>query len=155
MFEKKEEGVSQKTMIMRYVDVPRLHQTNDEGRDFINALAANPNIELFDLESIQLMINAQQKHWLKLDMAFFFLPRFMQLLIFTYWSNIVLPNLGANVHDNENQNRNCSIVMNVLSFYIILMDIPRFMEDYWAYFQRLHTLINLAVLLLIFINSVE
>lgn len=39
-------------MIMRYVDIPRLHQTNDEGRDFINALAANPNIELFDLESI-------------------------------------------------------------------------------------------------------
>ena len=52
MFEKKKVGVSKQTVITRFVDVPSLYQPTEEGKDFINALHASPNLDLFDLGSI-------------------------------------------------------------------------------------------------------
>lgn len=62
-------------MEMQYCDIPSLFKPTEIGKDFISALALNPNIDLFNNKSIQVLINAQQKHWMRIDILAFFLPR--------------------------------------------------------------------------------
>ena len=76
------------------------------------------------------------------------MPRILQLVIFTYWSNIVLPNLGVHSHDFNHQNRVASYSMNVISVYILSMEIPSIMKHQWAYI-RPATITNLSCRILI------
>jgi succinate-acetate transporter protein len=93
---------------------------------------------------------------MKIDIFAFFLPRVIQLFIFFYWSNIVLPNLDA--QDNASfaeQNTACSYLMNIISLYILIMDIPRLLAAPKLYVKSVTSFVNLTVLFLILINSVD
>ena len=117
------------------------------------ALAKNPNIELFNNKTVQVLINAQQKQWMKIDVLGFFLPRIIQLLCYTLWSNIVLPNKESG--DFDAANTACLYIMNIISLYILVMEVPRMIAAPKLYFTSLSVLVNLACVTLIFINSVD
>lgn len=117
------------------------------------ALAKNPNIELFNNKTVQVLINAQQKQWMKIDVLGFFLPRITQLLFYTLWSNIVLPNKESG--DFDAANTACLYIMNIISLYILVMEVPRMIAAPKLYFTSLSVLVNLACVTLIFINSVD
>ena len=47
-----DETKSLQPMKMQYIDVPQLHFNTHEGMDFIHALAASDDMELFSLKSV-------------------------------------------------------------------------------------------------------
>ena len=140
-------------MEMQYCDVPSLYKPTDIGKDFIVALAKNPNIELFNNKTIQVLINAQQKQWMKIDVLAFFLPRITQLFFFNVWSNIVLVNKESG--DFDDADTACKYIINIISLYILAMDIPRMIAAPKLYFTSLSVLVNLVCVTLIFINTVD
>lgn len=44
---------------MHFCDVPSLFKPTQIGKDFINSLSKNKNIDLFNNKSIQVLINSQ------------------------------------------------------------------------------------------------
>lgn len=91
---------------------------------------------------------------MKIDVVAFFMPRVIQLIIFAYWSNIVLPNLDTDTSFSD-QNVACSYLMNLISLYILIMDIPRLVAQPKLYVRSLSTWVNLTVLVLILVNTVD
>ena len=90
---------------------------------------------------------------MKIDVLGFFLPRITQLLFYTLWSNIVLPNKESG--DFDAANTACLYIMNIISLYILVMEVPRMIAAPKLYFTSLSVLVNLACVTLIFINSVD
>lgn len=84
-----------------------------------------------------------------LNYVFFFFPRILQLLIFTYWSNIVLPNLAYDPDRFESMNKTIMIFLNILSMYIMVMEIPIILHFSTEYFMRIGNVVNIAVTFLI------
>ena len=120
--------------------------------DFIEALAACKDVDLFKNKSIQILITAQQENWLWIDYVAFFLPMLIQLLAFWYWSNIIIVNLDKDTGDFETQATVTEIILIGISVYDLIMEIPIIVKAKWLYFNRLIKVINLIAVILIFIN---
>ena len=141
-------------MNMHYFDVHNIYQPSPEGMDFIEALANTDadHIDLFKCKTVQIMLTAQQENWLLIDWLAFFMPQFLQLIIFWYWSNIVLPNLKTDEALFEHQNNICGILLNVISVYLLIMEIPIFIKSPINYSKKPIKWVNLAAIILMFIN---
>ena len=64
-------------MGMSYVDIPNIFHHTAEGMDFMDALKVTEDIDLFGLKSIQILIEAHQKYWLKRHLYAIGLPQFL------------------------------------------------------------------------------
>ena len=73
---------------------------------------------VFGLKSVQIMIDAQYERWFWVDFSAFFMPELVQLMLFWYWSNIILINLGQGNFDD--QNTVVSVLLVILIGYFIL-----------------------------------
>ena len=68
-------------------------------------------------------------------MLFFGLPLVVQILVFWLWSNFLLPGLMI---DEEDDGYNlkawtsaCEVVLNFLSFYFLIIEIPQLIHKHW------------------------
>lgn len=73
---------------------------------------------VFGLKSVQIMIDAQYERWFWVDFSAFFMPELVQLMLFWYWSNIILINLGQPSFDD--QNTVVSVLLLILIGYFVL-----------------------------------
>ena len=71
---------------------------------------------VFGLKSVQIMIDAQYERWFWVDFSAFFMPELVQLMLFWYWSNIILINVGY----FDNQNTVVSALLVILIGYFVL-----------------------------------
>ena len=71
---------------------------------------------VFGLKSVQIMIDAQYERWFWVDFFAFFMPELVQLMLFWYWSNIILINVGY----FDNQNTVVSVLLLILIGYFVL-----------------------------------
>ena len=71
---------------------------------------------VFGLKSVQIMIDAQYERWFWVDFSAFFMPELVQLMLFWYWSNIILINVGY----FDNQNTVVSVLLLILIGYFVL-----------------------------------
>ena len=112
-------------MNLQYYDAPDIYRHTPVGMDFIWALHKTDNLELFALKSVQILIDNHWSYWRRLNTLLFGLPILANLLIFWYWSNIVLPNTQLEQDDSfDTQSKICIVALNFISFYFILMEIP-------------------------------
>ena len=79
-------------MQLRFIDLQDIYDSTVYGRDFIMALHKCPNNEFFGNEVVQMLIDHQWEYWWWKSLLIQGLPLTAQLIIFLYWSNIVLPN---------------------------------------------------------------
>ena len=104
--------------------------------DLMYTLAQADNIELFQKKSVQILIDHQYSHWQKRSNWMFGFPLIAQLVIFWFWSNIVI--VGEKFELEEEAllgddaskiwyipNTICIILMNVLSLYFLVNEIPQ------------------------------
>jgi len=70
------EGALQPMSLM-YLDVPNLYSNTPEGMDLIYALMAAEDLSIFALKSVQIIIDAQQERWLRIDYIAFFGPELL------------------------------------------------------------------------------
>ena len=90
MFDKKK---ALTPMNLQYLDMPHITRPTREGFDFIYALAECETLEIFDLKSIQIVIDCHARYWDRINYLFVGFPMMINLLLFWYSSNIILPNL--------------------------------------------------------------
>ena len=80
----------EKWMKMRYLDIPLLHLNSMEGMEFIKALDCSDDLSLFTALTTQAIVNY---HWRSVRFwlwGLIMIPYFVQLSVFSYWSNVVL-----------------------------------------------------------------
>ena len=87
MFEK--QGTFQ-PMNLRYLDMPFFYHHSELGFEFVNALEECENLDLFKLPSVQIMIDSQMDYWYNVIGFGLALPLILQLIIFWYYSNVVI-----------------------------------------------------------------
>ena len=80
-------------MEMEYLDMPFVYKPNKAGFEFIYALNKCDELEIFNLKSVQIIIDSHAEYWNRLNYIFVGIPMAFNLLNFWYWSNIVLVNL--------------------------------------------------------------
>ena len=80
-------------MNLQYLDLPYIFAPTYKGFDFIYALSKCNNMDIFTLKSVQIVIDCHARYWDRLNYLCVGLPMLINLLVFWYWSNIVLPNL--------------------------------------------------------------
>ena len=96
--------------------------------DFIHSLCKCSDVDLFKNKSIQILLTAQQENWLWMDWVAFFMPQILQLLVFFYWSNIVIPNLDSENESFGDMADVCEFLLVVISIYDLIMEIPIFIK---------------------------
>ena len=148
-----DETKSLQPMVMQYMDVPQLHYNTLEGMDFIDALSKSNDLELFALKSVQVLIDAQHSYWFKIDFYAFFLVELFQLIIFWFWSNIVLPNEKEG--DKNTSNTVLSIILVCTLIYFVIMEAPQIYKAPIKYVTNEIKIVNFLVLLGIFSNVIR
>lgn len=122
--------------------------------DFLNALKVTEDIDLFGLKSIQILIEAHQKYWLKRHFLVIGLPQFLQLVTYFYWSNFVLINIDTS-DSFKRANDIVVIILNVLSAYLIFIELPVMWNQKLNYFKNIMSWVNWTIFILIFKNSID
>mmetsp|Transcript_22986 Transcript_22986/g.28526 ORF Transcript_22986/g.28526 Transcript_22986/m.28526 type:complete len:89 (-) Transcript_22986:976-1242(-) len=79
-------------MQLRFIDLQHLYNSTEIGKDFILALHKCPNMEFYSNEVVQMIIDHQWAYWKPRSVWILGFPLTLQLILFLYWSNIVLPN---------------------------------------------------------------
>lgn len=75
------------------LDLPQLHKRTPAGDDFMYALSRCQDIEFYSLKSVQILIDSHIKYWIRINYIAIGLPLIVQLMVFWYWSNVVLPHI--------------------------------------------------------------
>ena len=141
-------------MSMQYLDIPNIYQHTAEGMDFMHALKVTEDIEIFGLKSIQILIEHHQKYWLRRHLLVIGLPQLIQLLLYFYWSNIVLVNYEKSDYYKD-ANQQVTIMMNIVSAYLILIELPVIWNQKLEYFGSIYKWVNWTIFVLIFVNSIN
>ena len=82
------------------------------------------------------------------------LPQLLQLLLYFYWSNIVLVNIETSDFYKDT-NKQVTVVLNIISVYLILVDLPVIWNQKLLYFYSIMNWVNWTVIILIFVNSID
>ena len=82
-------------MEMNYLDIPIIYRPTQQGFDFVYALTKSKDLNLFSSKSVQIVIDSQMRYWYRINHIFYGLPMVINLIVFWYWSNVVLINLGT------------------------------------------------------------
>ena len=77
-------------MKLEILDIPEIAHNSSVAQKFIMALAQNDDLELFESESVQKIINMQWSRTQMFVVVLFFIPLIAELVIFTLWSHFVL-----------------------------------------------------------------
>ena len=111
-------------MKLEYIDIPDLFRNTAEGINFIYALEKTERLDLFAIKTVQIIIDHQWKYWRVANGLVFGLPAIINLAVFWYYSNIVLPNLNDEDDSFRSSRRFCLIIMNSISVFFILNELP-------------------------------
>ena len=122
-------------MTLQYLDLPYLYRPTVQGFDFIYALTECENMEIFTLKSVQIIIDCHARYWDRINYLFVGLPRIINLIFFSYWSNIVLSNLDRAFDEFESADKVCRAFLFLTEFYLLLLEIT-------AIVKRLHLYLN-------------
>ena len=141
-------------MNLQYYDAPDIYKRTPVGMDFIRALDTTDQIELFSLRSVQVVIDHHWSYWRRVNYLAFGLPIVLNLLVFWYWSNIVLPNLNEETGDFDTQNTVCIAILNIISAYFVLMEIPIIYRN-WRRELHIERISNWIGAALILYNSIN
>ena len=91
-------------MDLQFLDMPYIFRQTQDGFDFIYALTECKDLELFNLKSIQVLIDTHAAYWDRINHIYVGIPMTIQLILYWYWSNIVLPNMKIERDTFESQN---------------------------------------------------
>ena len=120
----------------------------------MNALKDTEDIEIFGLKSIQILIESHQQYWLKRHLLVIGLPQLLQLLLYFYWSNFILVKYEASEYYRD-ANKQVTVLMNIVSAYLILIDLPIMWNRKLNYFNSINVWVSWTVYILIFVNSID
>ena len=120
----------------------------------MNALKDTEDIEIFGLKSIQILIESHQQYWLKRHLLVIGLPQLLQLLLYFYWSNFILVKYEASEYYRD-ANKQVTVLMNIVSAYLILIDLPIMWNRKLNYFYSINVWVSWTVYILIFVNSID
>ena len=85
------------------------------------------------------------------------MPLCIQLIVFWFWSNLLLPGLDIEVDDEfylKDWEIFIDVVLRINSIYFLLIEIPELSKHKHKYFLDIEKLINLASSVLIMYNQV-
>ena len=146
-------------MQLKYLDIQSMFNNSGWGRDFIKALTECPNMDFFTSPMIQIIIDHQWNYWFKRSVLLLGLPVILQLVVFVYWSNIVITNVnyspGAERGSFEVQNDVCTFLIICLSCYLLLTEVPLLINQKLKWFTHLHSMVNVISDVLLIENSLR
>ena len=71
----------------------------------------------------------------------------LQLVVFWYWSNIVIFNIPRPGEENGNsfllQHDICRIILFLTAFYLISIEVTALLKEHWRYFMSPTRLLNI------------
>ena len=139
-------------MDLQYLDVPNIHINTPVGKDFIYGLAECEDLELFNNGVIQILIDNHWEFWRSYSRFSYGLPLVIQLLVFWYWSNIVIVNLKNDKDTFEIQHNICVFIIVILVFYFLLYDLPSIFKNHYKYFLESQNIVTIVLAILLLIN---
>ena len=105
------------------------------------------------MSSIQIVIDCHASHWDRLNYLFLGLPMLINLLVFWYWSNIVLPNLDKNSETFENPDKVCRSFIWITEIYMIILEISAISKRLKSYFSDFSRVLNILTPIIVLINA--
>ena len=127
---------------LRLLDLPFIIDQTHEGYAFIYALRESPDLDIFDCSSIQILIDGHFDHWRKVSLYFVGLPMVWQLLIFTIWSNIVLPNVETDGEKLSGLGSFARVSLAITGLYLILIEVTAAARSGREYFKDTSRVFN-------------
>ena len=107
-----DENEALQPMDLRYLDIPYVFCPSKEGSKFIDALVECPELEIFGLHSVQILIDSHHYYWKRVNLITIGLPMVVQLICFWYWSNIVISNIDEDLSRPARRNLTSSLMNN-------------------------------------------
>ena len=136
-------------MQLEYLDMPHVFKPNKAGFEFIYGLNKCEELEIFNLKSVQIIIDSHIAYWNKLNYLFVGLPMAFNLLNFWYWSNIVLVNIENDPDSFETQDKICRVFLALVGFYLLFLEISAIAKRRFQYLNDMARLFNFITPLLI------
>ena len=75
----------------------------------------------------------------------------LELLIFLYWSNMIIPNLNMDP-SFDTQHKSIKVLMSILSSYLLLTEIPLIINRRWRWFFEVSSWANVITNFLLLAN---
>ena len=134
---------SYRPMELVYFDLPFLHLHTEEGMDFLDALKDNKNKATFARPSVQTLVDKQWERWRWFNVRFNVAPMTLQLILFWFWSNVLLPNVDDPDLDMVFNVSEISILM--FSLYLIGIELSElYISGLRSYLQNTQQLIEVG-----------
>ena len=132
--------------------MPFVYNQTEQGYELVYSLRKCKNISIFDLKSVQILVDQQENVWKKISIIFIGIPMIIQLITFSMWSNIVLPNIFLADRDLSALDQYCRISMTVIAIYLIVIELLAWYRrggfEYLKAPSRLFNVITPATILL-------
>ena len=74
---------------------------SEKGKEFIEALTECTDRSIFELRSVQILVDHHYRFWYKINFYSILMPYFLQVFLFWVWSNFVL---AMRLHDLRREN---------------------------------------------------
>ena len=110
-------------------------------------------MDIFTLKSVQIVIDCHARYWDKLNYLCVGLPMLINLLVFWYWSNIVLPNLDKQPEFFEKPDAICRIFLVCTACYSFLLEITAIVKRLHLYLNDTARIFNICTPILILKNA--
>ena len=138
-------------MNLQYLDMPYITRPTQAGFDFIYALAECENLDIFNLKSIQIIIDCHARYWDRINYLFVGFPMVINLILFWYWSNVILPNL-KNDDSFESQDNIVRVFQTTTCLYLFALEISAIVKKRLEYINDTARIFNFITPILILTN---
>lgn len=132
--------------------MPFIYHPTQQGFDFIYALTQSEDLDIFMLKSVQIVIDSHADYWYRINHIFYGLPMLINLVIFWYWSNVVLINLFIDFETFGPWDDICRVSLAITGSYLLILEISAVIRRRLDYFTDMARLFNIITPILIIQN---
>ena len=116
-------------MKLEYLDMPDVFEINEIGYEFMEALDKTSLASLFNIKSVQIIVDHHWDFWKMKNYLLFGLPILIKLLSFQWYSHVVLPAIFNGDDSYENHRITCLVIMNLASFFFAVNEVQVMVQD--------------------------
>ena len=143
---------TQQPQQMYYLDIPYAFRRTIEGETLLRELNVFEDKAIFKLKSVQILIDYHYSYWQIVQWYSVGIPMVFQLIVFWYWSNIVIVNIETDPIDFERQEIFCRYALLASAAYLLAIELTAIFKKNIFYLDSITNVFNLVTPCLVMWN---
>jgi len=139
-------------MNLLQMDLPGLDSRTPEGLSFFAALCKSPDQTIFNLRSVQILIDHHDEYWYRISVLYNGVPVTIMLILFWYWSNVVLPKKFLEFEVIETQHIVLRVLIGIVAIYLLLIELSTIVSSRGEAIRSASRLYSIAAPVLLLVN---